>query len=95
MFGIKRKQMEAYINAPYRVQGREILDEAHITGREILDINTLEWEAEEDPVAAFRRECEEIADRLSAEGKPSWGADYELQVEDLRRWYKEQYPDAF
>ena len=64
-------------------------------GREILDINTLEWEEEESPVAAFRRECGEIADRLSAEGKPSWGADYELQVEDLRRWYKEQYPDVF
>lgn len=60
------------------------------------EFNEVLGENEEAKVLAeYKAECSEIASQLSAEGKPAWGADYELRVEDLRKWYKEQYPNIF
>lgn len=45
--------------------------------------------------AQFREECRDIAQQCSEEGYPDHGSNYDLRVEDLRNWYREQYPDAF
>lgn len=36
---------------------------------------------------SFRNACEDIAQELYDQGLPSWGSTYDIQVDELRRWY--------
>lgn len=91
MFGSLKENW--HYDGPVTITKKEFLEMVSENARDY--IRTFCEKYPEAAEVQFRHECEEIADRLSAKGKPSYGTDYDLQVEDLRRWYEEQYPEAF
>ncbi len=53
-----------------------------------------EW-AEENGLSGvysqYKQECEDIAEQCEAEGYPGNGENYELRVENLRKYYPELF----
>ena len=56
-------------------------------------------EERENILAEYRAELDAVRDRLEEEVREgyrqAYDADFELEAEEIRKWYAEQYPDLF